>query len=168
MNATIQAGRELVESMEISPGTMNRITQPFADPDFFANMANIMWKTCIAEGVTPKELSEKKIIPRPDSMKTFLLSFPLGVNANALGGRKAVLQFTFSGEIQGSCYFTIENGAVDARVGVADNPDLTIDTPFGVWMDIITGKKDGRQMLMDHKYKMYGDISLMMQLAQKG
>lgn len=167
LNATAQAGRELVESMEISPETMDRITQPLTNPDFFAKMANIMWKTCIAEGVARKEFVEKKMVPRPDSLKTFLLAFPLGVNPEALGERKAVLQFIFSGEIQDSCYFTIEKGVVSAQIGISDSPDLTIDTPFGVWMDIMTGKTDGRQMLLEHKYKISGDMSLMMQLTQK-
>jgi hypothetical protein len=167
LNAAAQAGREIVESMEISPETMDRITQPLTNPDFFAKMANIMWKTCIAEGVARKEFVEKKMVPRPDSLKTFLLAFPLGVSPKALGERKAVLQFIFSGEIQDSCYFTIEKGVVSAQIGISDNPDLTIDTPFGVWMDIMTGKTDGRQMLMEHKYKISGDMSLMMQMTQK-
>jgi len=81
---------------------------------------------------------------------------------------RLVSWFTFSGEIQGSCYFTVEKGSIGAQIGTADNPDLTNDTPFGVWMDIMTGKKDGRQMLMENKYKVSGDLSLMMQLAQKG
>ena len=168
LNATIQAGRELVEFMKVSPVTMDRITQPLTDPEFFMSMSNIMWQTCIDEGVTPVELKRDNIIPRPNSMKTFMLSFPYGVNTKAIGERKAILQFTFSGEIQGSCFFTIEKGTVDSRIGIAKNPDLAIDTPFGVWMDIMTGKKDSRQMLMDNEYKVTGDISLMIQLSQKG
>jgi len=167
LDATAQAGRELVRSMAVSPETMARITQPLVDPQFFTEMANVMWRTCIADGVTPKEFAKKGMVPRPDSLKTFLLLFPFGLNAKAVGERKAVLQFTFSGEVQDSCYFTIEPGAVGARSGTSDSPDLTIDTPFGVWMDIMTGKADGRQMLMEQKYKVTGDISLMMQLFKK-
>jgi multimeric flavodoxin WrbA len=167
LDATTQAGRELVQSMKISPETMGRITQPLVDAQSFAGMANVMWKTCIAERVTPKEFSEKKMVPRPDSLDSFLLLFPLGVNAKAVGDRKIVLQIKFSGEVEDSCYFTIEKGAIRGQSGPWTSPELTIETPFNVWMDIMTGKADGRQMLMEQKYKVYGDLSLMMQLFQK-
>jgi hypothetical protein len=167
LDATTQAGRELVQSMKISPETMGRMTQPLVEAHFFAEMANIMWKTCIAERVTPKEFSEKKMVPRPDSLDSFLLLFPLGVNARAVGDRKVVLQFKFSGEVEDSCYFTIQKGTIGGQRGTWTSPDLTIEAPFNVWMDIMTGKADGRQMLMEQKYKVSGDLSLMMQLFQK-
>jgi len=167
LEATVQAGGELVRSMRISPGTMARITQPLMDRQFFAGVANAMWKTCIAEGVTVKEFAEKKMIPRPDSIESFLLLFPLGLNAKAVGEKKVVLQFRFLGEIEGACYFTIEMGKVGAQSGTSASPDLTIETPFEVWMDILTGKADGRQMLKEQKYKVSGDLSLMMHLFQK-
>lgn len=48
-----------------------------------------------------------------------------------------------------------------------ENSDITIDTPFELWMDIITQKADGQQMFLDQRYKVDGDLSLMMQLFQK-
>jgi len=51
-------------------------------------------------------------------------------------------------------------------LGTAENPDLTIKAPFEVWMDIITGKADGTQMLMEGKYQAEGDISLLMKMGQ--
>jgi multimeric flavodoxin WrbA len=50
LDATRQAGRELVRSMNISPETLKRITQPLIDALSFAQAANEMWKTMIAEG----------------------------------------------------------------------------------------------------------------------
>jgi len=167
LGATVRAGRELVGSMAVSPETMARITQPLVDPQFFATTANVMWKTCISEGVTVKEFADKNMVPRPDSLESFLLLFPLGLNTKAVGEKKVALQFKFSGEVQGSCHFAIDKGAVGAQVGTCNSPDLTIEAPFNVWMDIMTGKADGRQMLMDQKYKVSGDLSLMMKLFQK-
>jgi len=167
LDATAQAGRELVRFMAVSPQTMARITQPLVDPKFFVGISNVMWKTCIAEGVPVREFAEKKMIPRPDSLESFLLLFPLELNAKAVSEKKGILQFKFSGEVDDSCYFTIETGTVGAQSGSADSPDITIETPFEVWMDIMTGKADGRQMLMEQRYKVSGDLSLMMQLFQK-
>ncbi len=66
--------------------------------------------------------------------------------------------------MEDSCYFIIEKGNVEAKKGIEENPDLTIKTPFDVWMDIMTGKADGQQMFMEQKYTVTGDIGLMIQL----
>jgi multimeric flavodoxin WrbA len=49
LDATTQAGRELVRSMEISSETLGRITQPLVDAQSFADFVNKMWKTVISE-----------------------------------------------------------------------------------------------------------------------
>ena len=107
------------------------------------------------------------MIPRPDSIESFVLLFPFGLNSEAVGERKIILQFNFSGEVTGPCYFIIEKGNVSAEEGGKENPDITIETPFEIWMDIITGNADGQKMFMEQKYKVNGDLSLMIQLFQK-
>lgn len=63
--------------------------------------------------------------------------------------------------------FAIEKGLINAQKGTPNKPDITIETPFELWMDIMTSKVDGRQMFMEKKYKVSGDLSLMMQLFKK-
>jgi len=167
LDATRQAGRELVTAGQISEETMARITQPLGDTELFDRMANIYWKTCIAEGVTPKQFEERRIIPRPENIDDFILMFPFGLNPRAAGNRQIFLQFIFSGPVEDRCYFTITDGKVTPAAGVCENPDLTIETPFDVWMDIMTGKADGAKMLMEQKYKARGDIALMMNLFNR-
>jgi hypothetical protein len=88
---------------------MERITRPIVDNfDVMANMANAFWKTCIREGLTPREFNERNLPPRPDSLETFMMIMPMGFNSQAAGDMKAILQFNFSGEVEGS--FKIENG----------------------------------------------------------
>ncbi|MDQ1331549.1 MAG: hypothetical protein QG578_1817 [Thermodesulfobacteriota bacterium] len=167
LDATTAAGRELVESMKILPGTMARIGQPLVDPGLFTQMGNLFWKTCIAEEVTPKEFGKKHMIPRPDSLENFMLLFPAGLNSGAAGDKKVILQFNFSGQVEDSCCFIIENGRIETKKGVEENPDITIRTPFAVWMDIMTRKADGQQLFMEQKYTVTGDIGLMIQLFNK-
>ena len=167
LNATVQAGREIVQNSKVSPETLARITQTLVhDSKPFRQMANLFWKTCIAEGVTPKEFDEKGMIPRPDSVETFMLVMPMGFNPAAAGDTRATIQFKFSGEAEGSCHFKIENGKIQASMGLAEKPDLTIESPFGVWMDIMTRKADGQQMFMEQKYKVSGDFSLLLRMNQ--
>ena len=167
LDATRQAGRELVDTMAVSTATMARIRQPIVDPQRFARMGDLFWKTCITEGVTPKTFREKKMVPRPDSLESFMAIFPLGLNAEAAGDRTVTLQFNFSGQVANSCYFSIERDGIDGHQGTRENPDLTIETPFRVWMDIMTGKADGQQLFMEQRYHVTGDLSLMVQLFKR-
>jgi len=165
--AAAQAGREIVQSMSASPETMARVNQPFVeDPKMFYQTGNLMWKTCIAEGVTPKELEARKLIPRPDSIETFMTIMPMGFNPEAAGDINVALQFNFSGEVEGTCHFRIEKARIHAIMGPSESPTLTIDTPFEVWMDIMTGKADGQQMFMQQKYRVAGDFSLLLRMNQ--
>ena len=161
-----RGGRELVESMVIFPETMTRIKQPLDNVNSTRAIANIFWKTCIAEGVIPRTFERKGMVPRPDSIETYMMTMSLGFNSQAAADIKAVMQFNFIGEVKGSCYFNIENGTFEARAGTAEEPDLTTKAPFAVWMDVITGKADGTKMLMGGKYQAEGDISLLMKMGQ--
>lgn len=165
LEAAEQGGRELVQSMEISRVTMERITQPIGGgSDSVAKLANVFWKSCIAEGVTPAEFEQRNLVPRPDSIDTFMLIMSRGLNPEGSANTRAIVQFKFSGEVEGCSFFRIENGTIEAREGLADKPDLTIESPFDVWMDITTGKADGQQLFMQQKYKATGDFSLLLRM----
>ena len=61
--AVTQGGRELVESGKISVQTMGNIAAPIVeDFDAFANMANVFWKSCIDQGLTPLEFDKKNLV----------------------------------------------------------------------------------------------------------
>jgi len=161
------AGREIVEQKAVSAETLAKANQEIIeDKDALARMTNLFWKTCIAEGVSPREFEEKGLMPRPDSVESFLMVMPMGFNPEGAGNTRAVIQFNFSGEAEGSCYFRIKSGRIEPHLGTADKPDLTIESPFEVWMDIMTGKADGQQMFMEQKYRVNGDLSLLMRINQ--
>lgn len=167
LKATVQAGREIVQSGSISPATMEQITRPIGgDFDSVCAMANLFWKSCIREGLTPREFHERNLVPRPDSIETFMMVTSRGFNPERAAQTKAVMQFTFSGEVGGSCYFEIDNGKIEAKEGVAPNPDFTVESPFEVWMDVIAGKLDGQQLFMQQQYKASGDLSLLLRMRE--
>jgi multimeric flavodoxin WrbA/putative sterol carrier protein len=167
LDATRQAGREIVASGTVSQDTMARVRQPMVEnPAPFLEIGNLMWKTCIAEGITPREFGEKGFLPRPDSISSYIELMKLGFNPDSADGLKSTIQFNFSGEDQGSCFLSIVDGSINGRQGSVSEPDLTVNAPFEVWMDILTGKADGQQMFMQQKYTIEGDLALLMQLKQ--
>lgn len=167
LDATRQAGREIVTSLTVSEETMARIKQPMAEnPAAFLKLGNLMWQTCIAEGITPREFGKQGVMPRPDSIDSYIEMMKLGFNAGSASGLEAKIQFNFSGENQGSCFLSIADGSINGQHGNSNQPDLTVNAPFEAWMDIITGKADGQQMFLDQKYTVEGDLELLMQLDQ--
>lgn len=166
--ATIQAGKELIQLGEILPETQNRIQQPLMDKESLAIIGSLTWKTCIDAKIGLQEFFDEGMMPRPDSMETFMAVLSHRLDPLVAGdGESVILQFKFSGKISGACFFTLEKGGVDAAVGLSDTYDVLIDTPFALWVDIMTGKADGREMFMQHKYQVEGDLALMLQLFQR-
>ena len=129
-------------------------------------LGNLTWKTCIAEGITPREFGEKGVMPRPDSISSYIELMKLGFNTDATNGLNAKIQFNFTGDIQGYCFLEISEGTLKAQQGTANQPNLTVNSPFDMWMDILTGKAEGQQMFLDQKYTVEGDLSLLMQMNQ--
>jgi hypothetical protein len=167
LEATRQAGVELVESMQVSPATLAQIQQPLADSRTHAEIGNTFWKTCIAEGVTPRQFKKRQMVPRPESVEAFRHLFPIGLNTAAAADRTVRLQFEFDGAAEAVCHFVIAGGTVQSQAGPADAPEIRIRTPFALWMDIMTGKADGPQMFLEQKYKVEGDLELMIKLFNR-
>jgi FMN-dependent NADH-azoreductase/putative sterol carrier protein len=167
LEATVQAGRELVNNQGIAPATMERVLQPVMDDNHVMHvMGNVFWKTCIAEGVTIKEFVEKGLTPRPDSLETFMIILPMAFKPDGAAGLTAVIEFKFTGEVEDACHFKIENGGISACSGPSTEPSMTISCPFELWMDIMTGKADGQKAFLDGRYQVSGDMELLMRFGE--
>lgn len=164
--AISQAGREIVSQQAVSPAVLEQLQQPvFDSSESFIGITNLFWRSCIDEGTTPKEFFERGLIPRPDSVQTFLAIFGSGINPEQVKSVTAKLQFKFTGTVEGSCYFAFDSGAIDIQEGVIDEPDLVINSPFELWVDIMMGKADGQKMLAAGQYSVEGNIELLQQLS---
>jgi len=166
LEATIQGGKELVESQKISPETMARITKPLTNFEKLAPLGNLVWRTCINEGVTMGEFQKRGMIPRPDSIETFLALMQMGFNPEKAGQSTMTMQYYFTGQVEGDCHISIDKGEIKAGSGKIENPDLIVHTPFEVWMDILTRKADGAKMFMEGKYTVSGQTDLLLKLGQ--
>jgi putative sterol carrier protein len=111
-------------------------------------------------------MKAKRLIPRPDTIEDFMLLMQMAFRPELAGDIKAVLQFTFSGVQDGSCFFIFKNGIIEVSEGTSTQPALLIETPFDLWMDILTGKADGQKMFMEGKYSAKGDLKLLMRMNE--
>jgi putative sterol carrier protein len=164
--ALTQAGVELVKTMKIGQETMDRITQPIGDKKVMARAANIFWKTCIREKMTPEEMRAKGVLPRPETIEDFALLMKIAYKPEAAGNTNAVLQFDFTGEQTGSCSFSISGDGIDESMEPPSRPDLVVKAPFEVWMDIFTKKADGQDAFMKERYTAQGDLTLLTRMKE--
>jgi hypothetical protein len=166
LDATEQAGRELVEQQCVTPETMARITQPLSDPFVIAATSNIMWQTLINGKLTMAEATRQGRAPRPDSIAALMAMFSFAFNPLKVQDKRGTIQFNFTGKQPGSFYFAIDNGSCTAHEGKAEKADCTIEGPFAVWADIIEGKADAASKFMDGTCKAEGDMALMMAFSR--
>jgi multimeric flavodoxin WrbA/putative sterol carrier protein len=162
LEAVEQAGKEIVTQKAVSPETMSVITQQFVDPDQMAAVANVNWQAMIDEGMTPAEATRKGLAPRPESVESFMAILSMGFNPQKAKGKKGILQFDFTGDKPGSCYFNIDEKSCIPHMGRPEKADCTVTSPLEVWADIIQGKAEGAKMFMEGKYTTQGNFSLMM------
>jgi multimeric flavodoxin WrbA/putative sterol carrier protein len=166
-SATRDAGRQLIEEGAIRPETMETIEQPVvSDFALSTEIANCAWRTCIADGITLQEFQDQGMSPRPDTLDSYLAIMRMGFNPKGAVGKKAVLQFNFTGSVEDTCQLVIDDGSIKAIPGAPEKPDLTIMTPFDLWADIVAGRADGQQMFMERKYNVEGDPELLIQFGQ--
>ena len=166
LQATEQAGRELIENGTVSSQTMEAITQTMGNTEDIGVMANMFWRTCITNGITPREANKQNLLPTPGSLEDLMLLMPAGFNGEAAGDLEAVIQYDFTGPVEGTCHFKIADGHMSSALGKADDPTLTITSDFDLWLDIMTGKVDGQEVFMQGKAKANGDLGLLMRFNQ--
>jgi multimeric flavodoxin WrbA/putative sterol carrier protein len=105
--------------------------------------------------------------PAASSCRELLKSMPLGFDPAAAGDLEAVYQFEIYGSEEFSAHLRIEGGKCAFHEGPADRPGVVIRSPADVWMGISRGEIDGRQAFMAGRYKVEGDLSLLMKLGSR-
>ncbi|MBI4595719.1 MAG: SCP2 sterol-binding domain-containing protein [Candidatus Tectomicrobia bacterium] len=98
------------------------------------------------------------------SCKDLLKMMPLGFNPSAVEGLSAIYQFEVAGEEDFVAHLLIAEGRCTYVDGPAQKPDVIIKTPPDIWLAIAKGEMDGQQAFMSGKYKVEGDLGLLLKL----
>ena len=96
--------------------------------------------------------------------RELLEMMPLGFNREAAGDLTAVYQFEITGQEQFTAHLKISGGTCAFHDGPHDKPDVTIKSPADVWLAISKGTLDGQAAFMSGKYKVEGNLALLMKL----
>ena len=94
LDATEQAGQEIVEQRHVTQETMARIQQPLHNPAIVAATSNLRWQTLIDERLTMAEATKQDRAPRPDSITAFTTMLSFAFNPLKAGDKKGILNST--------------------------------------------------------------------------
>ena len=97
--------------------------------------------------------------------KELLQNMPRVFNADASNGLEAIYQFEVDTEENFSAYLKICADKCSFHEGTADDANLVIKTPAGVWLAVSKGEMDGQQAFMNGQYTVEGDLELLMKLS---
>ena len=163
-DAVKQAGQEIIKQGKVAGHTMARITQPLQEKSTLIKIANMQWDTCIDQKITPKQFEKRGGLPNQKTVEDMMLLMTSAVNKAKAKTLAAKIQFVVSGEQTGAFHIDIDNGRINPELGETDDAAFTVRTPFELWRDIMEGKADGGQMLMEGKYQVDGDVDLYINL----
>ena len=78
-------------------------------------------------------------------------------------GRRAVLQYHFTGRATDSCYVQIENDTLLVAQGTHPNPTTTVWVDFDLWLRILSYEVDGLIAYQAGQYQVEGDLETLME-----
>ncbi|MDI6752532.1 MAG: NAD(P)H-dependent oxidoreductase [bacterium] len=102
----------------------------------------------------------------PKTCKEAIEGMPTAFVPKASRGLDAAIQFIVTGAEQGEWYLSIGDERCTCQAGRIENPDLTITTPSDIWLGISQGRLDGAACFMQGKYKVKGDMGLLMKFNE--
>lgn len=174
LDAVRQAGKEVTANGRISPETQAVIDRPLIeDQHAFAEMANAYFDSVLA-GVNqapsePSIAANGEPLPPPmcmDTVRDVVAGMAMVFDSKAAGDTNAVIQFDITDEAPGDYYVEIANGKCAAYAGQHPKPSATIITPSAVWLGIARGEINGATAFVTGKYKVKGDMMLLMKMEK--
>jgi multimeric flavodoxin WrbA/putative sterol carrier protein len=157
-DAVFRAGVEVVRDGRVSKETEEIVQKPVLPAQEIIAMANLTWDSKI----TGKRGARKGNANTINDMRLVLHGMAAMYNPQVRPGLKAVVQFDVTGKQEGCWFLAIENDKCTFNEGSHAQPTVTIKTPSEIWLSIVNKELDGQQAFMEGKYKVEGDVSLLM------
>jgi len=104
--------------------------------------------------------------PLPKTCRELIQAMPMGFKTQDAGDLTAKIQFEVAGAENFISHLKIGEGSCVYEDGPADKPNLVIKTPADVWLKISRGELSGQKAFMEGRYKVEGDMSLLMKLGR--
>ena len=98
-----------------------------------------------------------------DTLEDYLRAMRTVFAPDRARGKRAVLQYNFSGRVTESCYAVMEDGALQVAAGTHPAPTATVDVDFDLWMQVLAYKIDGLIAYQEGRFRVQGDVDTLME-----
>jgi len=169
MDALFEAGRQVATRGYVSRDTEQAISQPLIPTvQGFRQVGNRFWNTWIRYEEEKKAGNELPQFEEylKDDIGMFLGGMASVYNPARAGDFEGIFQFDITGDTAGKCFLEIKDKQCTFNEGEAGRPDITIHTPWDVWLSIGKGEVSGQDALMQGKYTVEGDLGLMLKMEE--
>jgi putative sterol carrier protein len=78
-------------------------------------------------------------------------------------GKRAILQYVFSGSVSGACYAVVEDGTLQVAGGTHPSPTATVETDFDLWLEVVAYHIDGLMAYQEGRFRVIGNIETLME-----
>jgi len=147
------------------------IGQTFATPPYDPEMRKewirglITEEVAKAKGRVSQPVGESSTPQSARTCRELLAMMPAGFKKEAATGLNVVYQFEISGQESFVAHLQISDGNCVFVDGPHERPDVTVKSPSDVWLAISKGEMNGQTAFMTGRYKVEGDIALLMKLG---
>jgi multimeric flavodoxin WrbA/putative sterol carrier protein len=154
-------------------GFESYVGQTFTHPPYNKEMRKEWIKGIISEeAAKAKGKASQKRESRQDATSPGLTCLelirrmPMGFRKDKAADMNAVYQFEINGPESFTGHLVISKGTCSYVDGPASKPDVTIKSPADVWLAVSNGSLNGQSAFMAGKYKVEGNMGLLMNLSK--
>ncbi|OPZ94375.1 MAG: Iron-sulfur flavoprotein [Firmicutes bacterium ADurb.Bin419] len=159
------AGREIAENGSISERISQIVSQPIEELEKVVDIYNMFISSCMYKKLNFSQWVETGRFIWPGSIRDFITMMSLSFNSEAANKENISIQFVFTGQVSGECYINVKEGKFEAAEGTRANPDVTITVPLEMWIEIMHGRLNSQQLLMQGKYSVRGDLAVLVKMG---
>jgi multimeric flavodoxin WrbA/putative sterol carrier protein len=100
------------------------------------------------------------------SIGEMFAAMPYGLNKKKAAEKDVTIQFHITGDEVINGFFTIRDEKCTYTEGEYENPNMTINTPAKVWLDVSNGDLPGEKAFLNKMYTVEGDATLLMEFNE--
>ena len=102
-------------------------------------------------------------MPAITDLRGYMDALRASFDAERAAGRRAVLQYCFTGAVTGACYADIAEGALTVCEGNHPTPTATVHADFDLWLRVIAYHLDPLMAYQEGLFTVEGDVEALIE-----
>lgn len=102
-------------------------------------------------------------MPAITDLRGYMDALRASFDAERAAGRRAILQYCFTGAVAGDCYADIADGALTVCEGRHPTPTATVRADFDLWLRVIAYHLDPLMAYQEGLFTVEGDVDTLIE-----